>query len=162
MTVRTSLSEELCPVARSLDILGDPWSLLILREIFAGNRRFDGLKNELGISDPVLSKRLQRLVEEGLLDRAPYGGSVRPRVEYVLTDVGEDTLPVLHALARWGRRHTTSPIPGRGNLSVECVVCGTQSENADWCQTCAAPLDRQRTGWRRTSDPSKLIALGAS
>ena len=104
MTVRTSLSEELCPVARSLDILGDPWSLLILREIFAGNRRFDGLKNELGISDPVLSKRLQRLVEEGLLDRAPYGGSVRPRVEYILTDVGEDTLPVLHALARWGRR----------------------------------------------------------
>ena len=159
MSVRTSLSGELCPVARSLDVLGDPWSLLILREVFSGNRRFDGLKTELGIADTVLSKRLQSLVDAGLLDRSPYGGSVRPRVEYVLTDAGEDTLPVLHALARWGRKHTASPIPGRGNLFVECVVCGTQTENADWCQTCAAPLDRRRTGWRRQSDLSRLITL---
>ena len=57
----------------------------------------------------MLSNRLQRLVDDGLLDRGPYGGTVRPRVEYVLTHAGEDTLPVLHALARWGRRHTTSP-----------------------------------------------------
>src|SRR5262245_50835143 len=162
MSVRTPLSAEICPVARSLDILGDPWSLLILRDVFAGNRRFDGLKDELGIADTVLSKRLQKLVESGLLDRSPYGGSVRPRVEYVLTEAGEDTLPVLHALARWGRRHTTSPVPGAGTLLVECMVCRTQSESADWCRNCKAPLDRQRTGWRRASDPSKLIALGAS
>jgi DNA-binding HxlR family transcriptional regulator len=160
MSVRTPLADERCPVARSLDILGDPWTLLILREVFVGNRRFDGLKSELGIADTVLSNRLQRLVETGLLDRSPYGGSVRPRVEYVLTKAGDDTLPVLHALARWGSNHTSSPIAGGGTLLVECVVCGSRSENADWCQTCAAPLDRQRTGWRRQSDPSKLIALG--
>jgi DNA-binding HxlR family transcriptional regulator len=159
MTVRTPLSQETCPVARSLDVLGDPWSLLILREVFTGNRRFEGLKVKLGIADTVLSKRLQRLVETGLLDRSPYTGSVRPRVEYLLTQAGEDTLPVLHALAQWGRRHTTSPIANGGMLDVECLVCGTRSENADWCRVCAAPLDRHRTGWRRPSDPSTLIEL---
>jgi DNA-binding HxlR family transcriptional regulator len=161
MSVRTTLSDEVCPVARSLDTLGDPWTLLILREVFSGNRRFEGMKDELGVADTVLSKRLQRLVEAGLLDRSPYGGSVRPRVEYVLTEAGEDTLPVLHALALWGRRHTTSPVAGGGTLLIECVVCGGQSESADWCKNCAAPLDRQRTGWRRESDPSTLIPLAA-
>jgi DNA-binding HxlR family transcriptional regulator len=152
----------MCPVARSLDLLGDPWTLLILREVFGGNRRFDGLKDKLGISDTVLSNRLQRLVDSGLLDRAPYGGTVRPRVEYVLTDSGEDTLPVLHALARWGLRHTASPVPGRGILHIECAVCGQPAESADWCTTCAKPLDRGRTAWRRASEPETLITLAAS
>jgi DNA-binding HxlR family transcriptional regulator len=160
MTVRTQLSGVTCPVARALDVLGDPWALLILREVFVGNRRFDGLKDELGIADTVLSNRLRILVEAGLLERTPYGGSVRPRVEYVLTEAGADTLPVLHALARWGRRHTTSSPPG-GTLLVECLKCGQRTENADWCQTCAAPLDRGRTGWRRASDPKRLISLAA-
>ena len=153
MTVRTSMSEAVCPVARSLDVLGDPWTLLVLREVFSGNRRFDGIKAGLGITDTVLSNRLQRLVDEGLLDRSPYGGTVRPRVEYVLTEAGEDTLPVLHALARWGRRHTTSPVRGGGILLVE---------SADWCTTCVAALNRDRTGWRRASEPEKLIALATA
>lgn len=135
MTVRTSLSDKICPVARSADVLGDPWTLLILREVFSGNRRFDGIKVELGITDTVLSNRLQRLADAGLLD---------------------------HALARWGRRHTTSPVPGGGLLLVECVVCGQPSDSADWCVTCAAPLDRDRTGWRRSSEPEALIALARS
>src|SRR6478736_8718285 len=131
MTVRTAMSEAVCPVARALDVLGDPWTLLVLREVSSGNRRFDGIKAGLGITDTVLSNRLQRLVDEGLLDRSPYGGTVRPRVEYVLTEAGEDTLPVLHALARWGRNHTASPIDVGGTLVVECVGWGTRSENAD-------------------------------
>jgi DNA-binding HxlR family transcriptional regulator len=158
MSVRTELSEDVCPVARALDVLGDAWTVLILREVFVGNRRFEGLKDELGISDTVLSKRLQMLVDAGLVERVPYGGSVRPRVEYVLTEAGTDTLPVLHALAQWGRRHTVSPT-GR-NLTVECVVCGQPSKNADWCQTCSAPQDRERTGWRRSRQPQRLIELG--
>lgn len=162
MTVRTSMSEAVCPVARSLDLLGDPWTLLVLREVFSGNRRFEGIKGELGITDTVLSNRLQRLVDQGLLERAPYGGTVRPRVEYILTEAGEDTLPVLHALARWGRRHTISPVRGGGLLLVECVVCGQSSESADWCVTCAAPLDRGRTGWRRASEPETLISLATT
>ena len=156
------MSDAVCPVARSVDLLGDPWTLLILREVFSGNRRFDGLKTELGVTDTVLSNRLQRLVDAGLLVRRPYGGTVRPRVEYVLTDAGEDTLPVLHALALWGRRHTTSPIPGAGILLIECAVCGQPTESADWCTTCAAPLDRDRTAWRRASEPDRLITLAVS
>ena len=74
MTVRTQLSGLVCPVARALDVLGDPWTLLILREVFVGNRRFDGLKDELAIADTVLSKRLRVLVDAGLLDRVRYGG----------------------------------------------------------------------------------------
>ena len=105
MTVRTSMSQAVCPVARSLDLLGDPWTLLILREVFSGNRRFDGIKAALGVPDTVLSNRLQRLVDEGLLDCSPYRGTVRPGVDYILTEAGEDTLPMLHALAR-GAGHT--------------------------------------------------------
>lgn len=161
MTVRTQLSGEVCPVARALDVLGDPWALLILREVFVGNRRFDGLKSELAIADTVLSKRLRALVEAGLLERVPYGGSVRPRVEYVLTEAGADTLPVLHALARWGQRHTTSPTRG-WSLLVECVECGHETDCADWCTNCVARLDRQRTGWRRAREPERLIPLASS
>jgi DNA-binding HxlR family transcriptional regulator len=160
MTLRTSLSEQECSMARALDILGDPWTVMILREVFMGNRRFDGLKDELAIADTVLSKRLRVLVEAGLLQRVPYGGSVRPRVEYVLTEAGSDTLPVLNALAQWGRRHTASPTGG-WSMQVECLKCGQVSENADWCRTCAAPLDRAHTGWRRAREPERLIPLAA-
>ena len=152
MTVRTQLSGLVCPVARALDVLGDPWTLLILREVFVGNRRFDGLKDELAIADTVLSKRLRVLVDAGLLDRVPYGGSVRPRVEYVLTEAGADTLPVLHALARWGRS-TRSRQRRDGVCWWSAVVCGQETESADWCRNCAAPLDRGRTGWRRAATP---------
>ena len=147
--------------AWTIDILGDPWALLILREVFIGNVRFDGLKQELGISDTVLSSRLRALVDAGVLARAPYGGSSRPRVEYRLTPSGSDALPVLHALANWGRRHTDPPEPGR-TLRVECLVCGEQTESADWCRTCNAPLSRERTGWRRARDPETLIPLAAA
>jgi DNA-binding HxlR family transcriptional regulator len=160
MTVRTDWSGLACPIARALDVLGDPWGLLILREVFVGNRRFEGLKAELGIADTVLSNRLRTLVDAGLLLRVPYGGLVRPRVEYVIAEAGAETLPVLHALATWGRRHTAPPVPGR-TLLVECLECGHQTESADWCPTCAAPLTRESTGWRRARDPETLIALAA-
>ena len=160
MTLRTPLSGLECPMARALDVLGDPWALMILREVFTGNRRFDGLKDELAIADTVLSKRLRALVEAGLLRRVPYGGSVRPRVEYALTDAGSGTLPVLNALSQWGTRHTESPTGG-WNLRIECLKCGQVSESADWCRTCAAPLDRGNTGWRRAGDPQRLISLAA-
>jgi DNA-binding HxlR family transcriptional regulator len=161
MALRSDWSDQACPIARSLDVLGDPWALLILREVFTGNVRFDGLKQELGISDTVLSSRLSALVDAGVLAREPYGGSSRPRVEYVLTASGSDALPVLHALASWGRRHTDAPEPGR-TLLVECLVCGEQTESADWCRTCNAPLTRERTGWRRAREPETLIPLAVA
>jgi DNA-binding HxlR family transcriptional regulator len=159
MALRSDWSEQACPVARSQDILGDPWVIVILREIFVGNNRFDSLKAELGIADTVLSSRLQRMVEDGILAAQKYTGSARPRYEYRLTARGEDTLPVLHALARWGSNHTESPLPGK-TLQVSCTTCGRAAESADWCRTCRQPLTRANTGWRRARAPEVLIELG--
>ena len=102
MPLRSDWSGRACPIARGLEALGDPWSLLVLREVLLGNRRYDGLRSRLGASDAVLSSRLAGLVEHGLLRKEAYGGATRPRYEYRATAAGEDALPVLHALARWG------------------------------------------------------------
>lgn len=151
MALRSDFSAQVCPIARGVDVLGDPWALLILREVFAGNRRFDGLRTDLGIADAVLSRRLTGLVEAGLLDKIAYAGEVRPRWEYRLTAAGEATLPVLHAIARWGDAHTTAPDPGR-IMTVRCADCGRAAESADWCVGCGRPLTRGNTVWFRARD----------
>ncbi|MGA7203475.1 MAG: helix-turn-helix domain-containing protein [Specibacter sp.] len=160
MALRTDWTGQACPIARSLDVLGDPWVLLILREVFSGNRRFDSLKKSLGIADTVLSARLAALVDHGLLVKRPYTGTARPRVEYVMTDKGTDTLPVLHALSLWGRKHTSPPVEG-AVMRFYCLVCGNESELADWCASCARPLTVETTGWRRARSPEILLELGA-
>lgn len=109
MPLRSDWSDDACPIARSLDVLGDPWTVLVLREVFAGNYRFDTIRDKLDVADTVLSKRLRAMVAAGLLDRSAYAGSVRPRYDYTLTAAGEDTRPVLDALAHWGDAHTTQP-----------------------------------------------------
>lgn len=158
MALRSDWSAQVCPIARSVDILGDPWTVLILREVFAGNRRFDGLRSELGIADAVLTRRLGSLVDADLLARVAYAGTVRPRWEYRLTPTGEGTLPVLHALARWGSSFTAAPDPGR-IMTVRCADCGTEAESADWCRRCAAPLTRANTVWYRARDPKTPVPL---
>jgi DNA-binding HxlR family transcriptional regulator len=105
MPLRSDWSDDICPIARSLDILGDPWTVLILREVFAGNHRFDTIRDRLDVADTVLSRRLRAMVGAGLLDRLAYAGSARLRYDYTLTAAGRDTLPVLDALARWGEAH---------------------------------------------------------
>lgn len=159
MALRSDWTGQACPIARGLDVLGDPWVVLILREVFAGNRRFGPLKQELGIADTVLSTRLAALVEHGLLAKRRYAGTARPRMEYVLTEKGLDTLPVLHALGIWGRKHTESPVEGP-TLRIYCLVCGNESEHADWCVDCARPLTAGTTGWRRSRAPETLLELG--
>jgi DNA-binding HxlR family transcriptional regulator len=93
-----------CPVARSLDRLGEGWSLMILRDAMLGLTRFDQFQKSLGIAPNILSRRLQRLVQAGLLEKARYNEHP-PRDEYVLTDLGQDFRPVLRALRDWGERH---------------------------------------------------------
>jgi DNA-binding HxlR family transcriptional regulator len=105
MPLRSDWSDDVCPIARSLDVLGDPWTVLILREVFDGNHRFDTIRDRLDVADTVLSKRLRAMVAAGLLDRHAYAGSARPRYDYTLTSSGQDTLPVLSALASWGEAH---------------------------------------------------------
>lgn len=155
MPLRSDWSGKACPIARGLDVLGDPWSLLVLREVLLGNRRYDGLRSTLEVADAVLSSRLAALVEDGLLRKVPYGGSARPRYEYRATEAGEDALPVLHALARWGEQH----VPGR-TMTIVCAGCGGAARSADWCPDCEAPLTVASTRWARATTPDDLVDLG--
>src|SRR5450631_4440303 len=93
-----------CPIARGLEHVGEWWSILILRDAFRGLRRFDEFRDSLGIAPTMLTKRLNALVESGLLDRRPYSEHP-PRDEYVLTEVGRDFRPVLLAMLAFGNRH---------------------------------------------------------
>src|SRR3546814_12016305 len=100
---RTNLGNMQCPIARSLDRVGEWWSILILRDAFAGLTRFDQFQKSLGIAPNMLSRRLNGLVESGLLERRRYNERP-PRDEYVLTEVGRDFRPVLWSLLAWGNR----------------------------------------------------------
>lgn len=161
MPLRSDWSDKPCPIARGLDVLGDAWTLVILRELFAGNTRFEGLRTELGASDNVLATRLARMTEAGLVARIPYGGTVRPRVEYRLTDAGHDALPVLHALALWGAQHTAAPQWARP-MAITCTQCGRPTQSADWCTTCDQPLTTERTAWTRPGTGGPPVHLAAA
>lgn len=93
-----------CPIARSLDFLGDAWSILILRDAHAGLTRFEQFRKRLGIAPTILTKRLATLTEEGILEKRIYSEHP-PRDEYVLTKAGRDFLPVLFTIGDWGRKY---------------------------------------------------------
>ena len=92
-----------CSVARALELVGEWWTLLIFREAFFGTRRFSDFERNLGIAKNVLSERLTKLVGAGLMERFPVAGRGNPQ-DYVLTEKGEDLLPVVVALMQWGDR----------------------------------------------------------
>jgi DNA-binding HxlR family transcriptional regulator len=98
---RTSFANWPCSVARTMNLLGDWWTPLVLREAFYGINRFDRFQTELGIARNTLADRLTRLVEEGLLGKEQYQADP-VRYEYVLTDKGRDFYPVLAAMSAWG------------------------------------------------------------
>lgn len=105
-----------CSIARSLALVGDRWTMLIVRECFWGRNRFSEIRNRLGLAPDLLSSRLARLVEAGILTRRPYrdnGG--RSREEYQLTEAGEQLKTIIAALGAWGEQHlpadaSTAPI----------------------------------------------------
>jgi DNA-binding HxlR family transcriptional regulator len=99
-----------CTIERATEVIGDRWSLLILREVFSGIRRFDQLTVRTAIPRQVLTDRLDRLLANGVLRRAPYQDpGQRKRFEYLLTDKGIDLYPVLVALQQWGDRYLPGP-----------------------------------------------------
>lgn len=105
MTMRSNNPNlDVCPIARSLSVLGDTWSMLILRDAHVGFTRFDQFRKSLGIAPTMLTKRLSVLVEEGLLEKRRYSEHP-PREEYLLTPAGQDFLPILFVLGAWGRKH---------------------------------------------------------
>lgn len=100
----------LCSIGRTLDIVGEKWTMLVLREVFNGVRRFDQIRDHVGVSDPVLSERLRKLVATGILDATPYQEpGRRTRNEYRLTAKGFDLYPALVALLQWGDRYCAGP-----------------------------------------------------
>ncbi len=97
-----------CSVAKALEVIGERWSLLIVRSVMHGNRRFGEMQESLGIARNVLSARLQRLIDEEILERRAYQESP-PRYEYFLTQKGLDLWPALIALLNWGDRYSPEP-----------------------------------------------------
>jgi len=138
---RTGFATWPCSIARSVDLLGDWWTPLVLREAFLGVRRFDDMQRSLGIGRNVLTQRLKRLVDEGLLDRVRY--QEKPdRYEYVLTEQGRDFYPVLAAMAAWGDRWLSGdegppvifhhqPCDHDMTAKVVCSECGEEIKVRD-------------------------------
>jgi DNA-binding HxlR family transcriptional regulator len=101
---RTSFQDRPCPIARSLERVGEWWSILILRDAFLGATRFEQFQKSLDIAPNTLTRRLNALVDSGLLERRRYSERP-PRDEYVLTEMGRDFRPVLWSLLAWGNKH---------------------------------------------------------
>ena len=136
-----------CSIARSLELIGERWTLLVIRDVFMGNRRFDELQTSLGVARNVLSSRLQRLVDEGILERRVY--QERPeRFEYFLTQKGLDLWPVLVALIGWGDRHLTP-----GPVRIVHKDCGGRVNDRRICERCGAELDVRDARAVRSTEP---------
>lgn len=137
-----------CPIGRAADVLGDRWTLLILRNATVGMTRFEEFKSDLGIADNILSTRLGRLVNAGLMTKVPYRDNGRSRHEYRLTSAGADVLPLLHALCAWGQRHTE---PGQPSDPMQIIhlACGHTTTDERTCDHCGQPIERDQEAWLR-------------
>jgi DNA-binding HxlR family transcriptional regulator len=109
---RTSMEGAVCPVARSLDVVGDGWSLLIVRDAHAGLRRFGEFQKSLGMAKNILARRLRHLVAHGILEARPASDGSAWQ-EYVLTEKGRGLFPVMVALSQWGQAHCFEPSEAR-------------------------------------------------
>ena len=148
-----------CPIGRAVELVGDRWTLLIMRNASHGVTRFDEFRAGLGIADNVLSNRLSRLVDAGLLTRVPYRTSGRTRQEYRLTPAGADFTPVLRALADWGAQHTSPDEPAQP-MRFQHRDCGQDLPSpGTYCEHCRRPVGRADQLWTspwRTSEPYPL------
>ena len=122
-----------CPVARSLSIVGDPWTLLILRELFLRSRRFEEFQGYTGMAPYLLTTRLKQLTRDGILERRAYQERPR-RYEYRLTDKGFDLYPVVVALSQWGNRWMADA--AGPPLKLVHTHCGNHSAPALHCPEC--------------------------
>jgi DNA-binding HxlR family transcriptional regulator len=140
-----------CSLARCLSVVGDRWTLLILREAFLGTRRFEDFQAHLGVTRHRLADRLRKLVDNGILDRARYQDRP-PRSEYHLTEKGRDLYPVIVSLVRWGDRW----MAGEAGPPVELVhqSCGKTMMPELVCPECGEGIRpecvqvRMGPGWR--------------
>jgi DNA-binding HxlR family transcriptional regulator len=142
-----------CPVASALEIVGERWTLLILRDIFMGIRRFEDLQRNLGVARNILQARLERLLEFGILVKRPY--QERPlRHDYRLTAKGADLWPVLVALLQWGDAHA---LTGERPIILQHRGCGGELDDRRRCLACGADVTVTEAIALRTGARSALM-----
>jgi Predicted transcriptional regulators len=132
------VEKTVCPIAKSQLVVGDRWTMLILRELFMGNCRFEGLQAQTEATPQMLAARIKKLEADGMTERFPY--NTRPlRYEYKLTAKGQAFFPVVLALRAWGE--TWCKLPDEG-LAVRLIHlhCGQDAGLGPTCQSCGAPL----------------------
>src|SRR3954471_2227586 len=137
---RTNFGDMACSIARTLDVVGEPWSPLVIRDVFVGMNRFEQIQQDLAISRKVLTERLNHLVKHGVLERRPYDN--RPRYEYHLTERGTELFDVLMVMVGWGdkwlageagppvlyRHHACGEV---SHVDLRCSHCGAAMHAKD-------------------------------
>jgi DNA-binding HxlR family transcriptional regulator len=149
--LRNDYDRQACSIAGALAVIGERWSLLIVRDVLLGLRRFDQIQADLGVARNVLQARLTRLLEHGILEKRLY--NERPaRYEYLLTDKGLDLWPTVVALMRWGDAHAAPP--GGPAVVLEHRGCGGAVDDHRICEACGARLS--------VRDVAALLGPGAA
>jgi len=151
----TSLAQWNCSIARTLDVVGEWWTLLILRDAFRGTRRFDDFQAGLGIARSVLTARLGKLTEHGVLERRAYSQHP-PRYEYHLTGKGRALFPVIAAMLAWGDQW--EPTPAGPPVVLFHDTCGKVTTPALTCPHCHQEVNATNT--RSQPGPGSYAATG--
>lgn len=167
--MRTSqLVKMTCTIARAADVIGDPWTIMIMKELFLGQRRFDDIQTYTGVSPHLLSVRMKKLEKQGIVERRAY--QQRPaRYEYRLTGKGVDLWPVLIALkdwcARWGKWPEGEPLKIRHkacdhltSMKVVCSHCGEPIDARDVRQEMSAAMVKERARMAEQTTKTKSRA----
>jgi DNA-binding HxlR family transcriptional regulator len=154
---RASFEDMNCSIARSLEVIGEWWTLLILRDVFLGVTRFEQFQARLGIARNILTNRLDKLVAEGVLERRVYD-EARQRADYVLTDKGRALWPIIVTIRQWGDEW----ILGEGRQPVELLhkSCGHRSIATLVCDHCGEALEARAVRavpGPGSTDPSILV-----
>jgi DNA-binding HxlR family transcriptional regulator len=138
----TSLADWNCSIARTLDVVGEWWTLLILRDAFRGTTRFDDFQASLGMARSVLTARLRKLTDQGVLERQPYCEHP-PRYEYKLTEKGLALFPIIAAMLHWG--DTWAPTPAGPPVVFVHDSCGKVIQPALTCPHCKGEVSTANT-----------------
>jgi DNA-binding HxlR family transcriptional regulator len=147
-----SLAAVPCPIARTLDLVGEWWTLLLIRDALQGARKFEDFRGS-GIADNILTARLKKLTAAGIFERRRY--QTRPdRYEYVLTDRGRELAPVVFSLRAWGRRWTT----GADSSDIRHKHCGGEVALVPHCTKCERAIGRDEITIAHLPEPSEASA----
>ena len=139
---RTRLADVVCSIARTMDVIGEWWTPLVLRDLFAGITRFEDLRRDLGVASNVLADRLATLTKHGIVERRRYCDNP-PRFEYVLTAKGRDLFPAIAALMRWGDRWASAD--GEAPALLVHRDCGKATGAVVVCERCGGELTAENT-----------------